>query len=309
MDVVLEFLKALVSIVVIAKSADWLVESAARIASRLGVSQLIIGLTVIAFGTSAPEFAVSVSAALRGFGNIAVANIVGSNIFNICFILGFSAILRPIITTKKLVYRDCVFMAFGTLLVLTFIYNLAIGIEEGAVLFSLLIIYLLFLAWRREAPEEVEVKVGEAKWYDAILLFVGLLGVIAGGNLLVSSAVKIATAAGISQWAIGVTLVAFGTSVPELATSATAALKKYYAISAGNLIGSNIFNIFGVIGLAGILNRMTFDIEARQDLFIMLSSVILVTILMRTGWKVSRKEGLLLILVSILWWYDIIVLR
>jgi cation:H+ antiporter len=308
MTLALEFLIVGISILVIAKSADWLVESAAKIAFRLHVSQLVIGLTIVAFGTSAPEFAVSLSAALRGIGNIAVANVVGSNIFNILIILGLCAIVRPIKTTKKLVKRDCFFMFLGTLLVFTFIFDLSIGRAEGMLLFLCLILYVGFLAWKREVPEEIEIPTEKARWFDAILLVIGLAGVIIGAHLLVSSSVAIARAVGISEWVIGVTLVAFGTSVPELAVSVTAAIKKYYAISAGNLIGSNIFNIFGVIGFAGLLTRMLFDIAARFDIFIMVGSVILVTLLMKTGWIVSRKEGLLLVLIGVIWWYKLLVL-
>ncbi|MFH1774179.1 MAG: calcium/sodium antiporter [Methanobacteriota archaeon] len=304
----MDFLIVGISILVIAKSADWLVDSAAKIAFRFHVSQLVIGLTIVAFGTSAPEFAVSLSAALRGMGNIAVANVVGSNIFNILIIFGLVAIVRPVITTEKLVKRDCLFMFLGTLIVFAFIYNLTIGRAEGIILFLCLILYVGFLAWERDVPEEAEIPAEKAKWSDAILLVIGLAGVIIGAHLLVSSSVAIARAVGISEWVIGVTLVAFGTSVPELAVSMAAVIKKRYAISAGNLIGSNIFNIFGVIGFAGMLTRMSFDIAARFDIFIMVGSVILVTILMKTGWIVSRKEGLLLVLIGIIWWYKLLVL-
>jgi cation:H+ antiporter len=290
MTLALEFLIVGISILIIAKSAGWVVDSAAKIAFRLGVSQLVIGLTIVAFGTSAPEFAVSLSAALRGIGNIAVANVVGSNIFNICLILGLCAIVRPIKTTEKLVKRDCVFLLLGTILLSSFIFNLSIGRAEGIILFTLLIFYVSYLAWRREAPEEAEIPIEKAKWSDAILLVIGLAGIIGGAHLLVSSSVAIARAVGISEWAIGVTLVAFGTSVPELAVSVTAAIRKYYAISAGNLIGSDIFNMFGVVGFAGILTNMSFDIAARVDVFILVGVVGLVTVLMRTGWVVSRKE-------------------
>jgi cation:H+ antiporter len=168
-----------------------------------------------------------------------------------------------------------------------------------------LILYLGFLAWKKEV-REIEIK--EAKWLDVVLLLIGFAGIIIGAQLLISSSVDIAKALGISEWVIGVTIVAFGTSVPELAVSITAAIRKYYAISAGNLIGSNIFNIFGVIGFAGILTKMSFDPAARFDIGIMLGSGILVTTLMRRGWMVSRKEGLLLVFIGVAWWYKLLVL-
>ena len=308
MTLALEFLVVGISILVIAKSANWVVNSAAKIAFRFRVSQLVIGLTIVAFGTSAPEFAVSLNAALRGIGNIAVANVVGSNIFNLCLILGLCAIVRPVKATRKLVWRDCVFLLLGTLLLSSFIFNLTIGRAEGIILFSCLILYVGFLYWKKEAPEEAEIPAEKAKWFDAISLVIGLAGIIGGAHLLVSSSVTIARAVGISEWAIGVTLVAFGTSVPELAVSVTAAIKKRYAISAGNLIGSDIFNMFGVVGFAGILTRMSFDIAARVDVFILVGVVGLVLVFMRTGWTVSRKEGLFLILIGVIRWYQLLVL-
>jgi cation:H+ antiporter len=196
----------------------------------------------------------------------------------------------------------------GTLLLSSFIFNLTIGRAEGIILFSCLILYVGFLHWKKEAPEEAEIPAEKAKWFDAVLLVIGLAGIIGGAHLLVSSSVTIARAVGISEWAIGVTLVAFGTSVPELAVSVTAAIKKRYAISAGNLIGSDIFNMFGVVGVAGILTPMSFDIAARVDVFILIGIVGLVMVFMRTGWTVSRKEGLFLILIGVIRWYQLLVL-
>ncbi|MBU2560288.1 calcium/sodium antiporter [archaeon] len=302
----LEFLIVGISIVVIARSAGWLVESAARIASRFGVSELLIGLTIVAFGTSAPEFAVSLNAALRGMGNIAIGNVVGSNIFNLCIILGLSSIVRPIKVNEKLVKRDCVFLLLGTVILSSFIFNLSIGRIEGAILFVLLIFYVGYLIRKKESHEDVEIPTDKAKWSDVILLVGGLAGTIGGAHFLVSSSVNIARAAGISEWVIGVTLVAFGTSVPELAVSITAVIKKRYAISAGNLIGSDIFNMFGVVGVAGILAPMSFDIGARVDVFILIGIVGLVMIFMRTGWILSRKEGMLLVLVGVVRWYQLL---
>jgi cation:H+ antiporter len=308
MTLELDFLIVGISILVLAKSAYWLVESAARIANRFGISHLVIGLTIVAFGTSAPEFAVSLSAALRGMGSIAVGNVVGSNIFNLCIILGMAAIVRPIKITKKLVNRDCVFLLLGTVLLSAFIFNLSIGRVEGGVLFLLLIFYVGNHVRKREAPEDVEVPSEKAKWSDVFLLAVGITGTIVSAHFLVSSSINIARAAGISEWVIGVTLVAFGTSIPELAVSLIAIIKKHHAISAGNLIGSDIFNMFGVVGVAGIMAPMSFDIGARVDVFLLIGIVGLVMVFMRTGWILSRKEGMLLILIGVVRWYQLLVL-
>ena len=302
-----EFLLLGLSIPLIWKGADWLVDSAAKIARKLGVSLIVIGLTVVAFGTSAPEFAVSVSSALRGFGSIAVSNIVGSNIWNICLILGLCALAMPLKTTKKLITRDCTVMIFGAALLTLFIFDLFIGRIEGLILFASLIVYLLFLTRAKEAPRESEVSIEKAKWIDVPLFIVGLSGVLIGAHLLVSSSVEIARTIGISEWAIGVTIVAFGTSVPELATSMVAAIHKYYGISVGNLVGSNIFNIFGVVGVAGIIANMTLAEVSRYSLFVMLAIALIATVLMRTGWGISRKEGLLLVGLGVLKWYLLLV--
>ena len=291
-----------ISILLIWKGADWLVGSAAKIANRFGISQLVIGLTIIAFGTSAPEFAVSVSSALVGRGDIAVANVVGSNIFNLGLILGLCAIFRPIKTTEKLVKRDCLFLLLGTIILTMFILDFYIGRLEGSILVSLLLFYLFMLVIRKESPAADEIMPRKANWLDGILLLVGLFLVIFGAQLLVDSAIIIAQTMGISEWAIGVTIVAFGTSVPELATSLTAAMRKYYGISAGNLIGSDIFNMFGVIGVAGIVSEMSFDPASIISVAILIGMVSLVTIFARTGWIISRREGLVLVLISVARW-------
>jgi cation:H+ antiporter len=301
MNILLALVFLPISILMIWKGADWLVDSAVKIANRFGISQLVIGLTIIAFGTSAPEFAVSVSSALRGSGDIAVANVVGSNIFNLGLILGLCAIFRPIKTTKKLVKRDCLVLLIGTIILTLFIFNLSIGRLEGSILFSLLLFYLFMLAIRKEAPEFNE-NVENAKWLDGIFLIIGLFLVVFGAQILINSAIVIAEIAGISEWAIGVTIVAFGTSVPELATSLTAAMRKYYGISAGNLIGSDIFNMFGVVGVAGLLSEMSFDPDSIVSVAILIGMVSLVAIFARTGWIISRREGLILVLISVARW-------
>jgi cation:H+ antiporter len=185
-----------------------------------------------------------------------------------------------------------------------FIIDCSIGRLEGSILFSLLLFYLFVLAIRREAPEFDE-NVENAKWIDGILLIVGLFLVVFGAQLLVDSAIVIAQIAGISEWAISVTIVAFGTSVPELATSLTAAMRKYYGISAGNLIGSDIFNMFGVVGVAGIVSKMSIDPDSIVSVAILIGMVSLVTIFARTGWIISRREGLVLVLISVARWCQI----
>ncbi|MFQ5710018.1 MAG: sodium:calcium antiporter [bacterium] len=291
----------LLSTLVIGKGAGWLVDSAAKIAKRLGISELIIGLTVVAFGTSAPEFGVTILAALRGMGDISVGNIVGSNIFNLGFILGGTAIIHSLKTTRLVIHRDGLFLLFGALLLTVLLWNLQLNRVEGILLFSLLILYIGYLYWSRQ-PIDTEIPTGELRGWDPVLLFVGLAMVLGGSHFMVTSAVNVAKAFGISEWVIGATVVAAGTSAPEFATSLVAAMRKRYGISVGNLIGSDIFNMFGVLGLAAFLRDLPVDVGARLNLLVLTMMVALVLVFMRTGWVISRKEGSVLILIGLARW-------
>lgn len=281
--------------------AAWVVESASHIAKRLGVSELIIGLTVVAMGTSAPEFAVTINAALKGQGDISVGNVVGSNIFNLGFILGGVALVRAISTTRSLVYRDGSVLIGITFLLLFFLRDLVMSRWEGTVLIVLLIAYLGYLVYTRE-PFEEDIPDGEFRWVDILRLIIGLGLVVAGGHFLVESASSLARAAGVSEWVIGVTIVAAGTSAPELVTSLMAVLRGHYGISAGNLVGSDIFNLLGVLGLAAIIKHLEVDGNAISSMYLLSGMVILVVVMMRTGWKLSRREGAVLVLINILRW-------
>lgn len=291
----------------IAAGANWLVEAASRLAARLGISELVIGLTVVALGTSAPEFAVTLLSALRGHGDISVSNIVGSNIFNLGFILGGCAMVRAIPVKPKLLRRDGAVLVGSSLLLLALAASdLAIGRIDGALLFGLLIVYLALLFRQRKQmdAEDLALPPEEAgsNSRDLLLVLTGLAAIIGGSHFLVESSVAIARGFGVSEWAIGVTVVAAGTSAPELATSLTGVLKGRYAISAGNIIGSNIFNLLGVLGLAGILSPVTISPTARVSLLVLCGLVLLAVILMRSGWKLSRREGLALVIVAAVVW-------
>ncbi|HSG43020.1 MAG TPA: calcium/sodium antiporter [Anaerolineales bacterium] len=301
MHTIVDIAIIIASILALWWGAVWLVDSASRIAKRLGVSELIIGLTVVAMGTSAPEFAVTVGAALKGQADISVGNVVGSNIFNLGFILGGVALVRAITTSRSLVYRDGVFMIGITFLLLFFLRDLTMTRLEGAIFIALLIAYIALLIYQREASGE-ELPEGEFQWLDIPRLLSGLALVVGGGHFLVESASNLARTMGVSEWVIGVTIVAAGTSAPELVTSLIAVLRGHYGISAGNLIGSDIFNLLGVLGLAAVLQPMTIDPSAYSSLYILSGMVILVIVLMRTGWKLSRWEGGLLVLINIIRW-------
>lgn len=304
------------------KGADWLVEAATKIARSLGVSDLVIGLTIVSFGTSAPEFAVTIFSTINGKHDLPVANIVGSNVFNLGFILGGCAAFASLKTTKTVVYRDGLFLIFVTLLLRFFlgqtsnsIFNDGITAAdsggaiftkiEGGIMFGLLIAYNIFLFTRKEGVDDDEIAEGEATWHDWGWLLMGLIGVVSGGKMMEHGAVNIATAMGVSEWAIGVTIVAAATSLPEFATSMMAIYRGRHGLSVGNLIGSDLFNLLGVLGLAGILGPLHPSTEAIMSTNLLIGMVVLVVVFMRTGYEVSRTEGLFLVVLNLIRWiYD-----
>jgi cation:H+ antiporter len=301
MSLLLDIVLIVVSFVLLWKGSHWLVDAAVRIARKLNMSDLAIGLTIVAMGTSAPEFAVTINAALRGLADISVSNVVGSNIFNLGFILGGCAIIREIKTTPSLVWRDGVVLLSASCLLVLFLRDLTLTPPEGCVLMAGLISYIALLFWKRVPLEETGTD-EEATWRDIPLLLIGIAAVVGGGHLLVHAAVGLARALGFSEWLIGVTIVAAGTSAPEFATSLVAALKGRYGISAGNLIGSDLYNLLGVLGLAGILRPLTIDAAGLGSLYILVAMVLLVLVFMRTGFRVSRAEGLFLVGLNVIRW-------
>lgn len=294
----------IICVIALAYGANLLVDSAARMARRVGVSELIIGLTVVAMGTSAPEFAVTIAAALNGQSDISVANIVGSNIFNLGFILGSVVAVRAIVTSPKLVYRDGMVLVGATLLLLFFMRDLYLQPYEGAVMLLCLIAYLGYLASQREMHVD-QIPEGEFRLRDIVLFFVGLALILGGGHFLVSAATAVALHFGLSEWVIGVTIVAAGTSAPEFATSLVGVLRGHSDLSIGNLIGSDLFNLLGVLGLAGIIQvtPMNIDPAGLSSLMVLSGMVIFVVILMRTGWRLARWEGAMLLLINLFRWY------
>ncbi len=301
MSILLDILLIAVSVSLLWKGSQWLVDAAVRIAYRLHMSDLAIGLTVVAMGTSAPEFAVTINAAIRGLPDISVSNVVGSNIFNLGFILGGCAAIRSIKTTPALVWRDGLFLLITSAVLVSFLHDLTLEPQEGIILLAALVLYIGFLFCKKVPIEEEQLE-EEATWKDVPLLFLGIAAVVSGGHLLVWSAVSLARVMGLSEWVIGVTIVAAGTSAPEFATSLVAALKGRYGISAGNLIGSDLYNLLGVLGLAGILRPLTIDAAGLGSLYILVGMVFLVVVFMRTGFRVSRAEGLFLVGFNLVRW-------
>jgi cation:H+ antiporter len=296
----------LISIGALWGGAVLVVDSAIKIAKKLGMSELVIGLTVVAIATSAPEFAVSISAAVAGQSSISVGNVVGSNIFNLGFILGIVALFSVMTISKELLYRDASVLFTGVVLLAIFFNDLKLSQIEGLILLVYLFLYILFLI-KKGSSEKQEINTGEFRWKDIPLFLTGIILIISGGHFLVNSATLIAREFGVSEWIIGITIVAGGTSTPELATSIVAVSKKRYGISAGNLIGSDIFNLFGVLGLAAVIRPLQIMSNEYTSILIMTASILLLMLMMRTRWKLSKTEGIILLLTAIFRWsYDFI---
>jgi cation:H+ antiporter len=306
--IILDCILVILSIIMLWKGADWLVDSASEIAHTLNVSDLIIGLTIVAFGTSAPEFAVTISAAFTQQSDISIGNVIGSNIFNLGFILGGTAIIRPITTSPKLFNRDGLFLLITTALIFFLFFgfdgwtpNDAFTIVEGMLLFSLLVGYVAFLFIKKDPPEKVHPH--SATWKSYAVFMIGLFLIVFGGNLMVTHASSVAHYLGVSDWVIAVTIVAAGTSAPEFATSITAALKGRHGIALGNLIGSDLFNLLGVLGLAGIINPTQIGEAIYSSVFLLVIMVGITLFMIRTNWRISRAEGILLVVINLVRWY------
>jgi cation:H+ antiporter len=282
--------------------AVWIVEAASRIAKKLGLSELIIGLTVVAIATSAPEFAVSISAAISGKMSISVGNVVGSNIFNLGIILGLVALFGSIKTTKPILFRDASLLVVTGILLLIFFADFTLSFIEGIILAAILIIYVVYLV-KHKASSEEEVPAGEFKWYSIFKLIIGVGIIIFSADRLVESSSALARLFGISEWMIGITIVAAGTSVPELATSIVAVAKGRHGLSIGNLIGSDLFNMLGVLGAAAIIRPLTIAESDYISIVFLAVNLAIIFIMIRTGWKITRLEGGILIAIALARWW------
>lgn len=292
----LPYVFLIVGFVLLVKGADFFVEGASSIASKLKVPSLIIGLTVVSMGTSAPEAAVSVTSSLQASNSIALGNIVGSNIFNFLMVVGISAVILPIVTDKEILMRDMPVNLGLTVILLVMLLDGKLGRLEAIILLILFISYILMLirsAMKNRAEAE-ELKVhGWAK--SIIFLVVGLAGVIGGGQLVVNGAKSIAASLGMSETLIGLTVVAIGTSLPELVTSVVAAKKGNSGIAMGNVVGSCIFNILFILGMAGTISPIALDAVASKEFLIDTAILIGISVIMWlfafTKKKTGRIEG------------------
>ncbi|WP_412060564.1 calcium/sodium antiporter [Rubrivirga sp. IMCC45206] len=279
-------------------AAAALVHGAASAALRLGLSPLVVGLTVVAFGTSAPELVVTVQAALAGAGGIAVGNVVGSNIANVGLILGFAVLVRPIATDPSILRRDLPVLLGITAAVIALLLDGRLGVGEGLVLVAALAAYL---GWsvrqgRREAvsPDLPVVAPGPV-WRDALLVAGGLGGLALGADVFVGGAVALARDAGVSNAVIGLTVVAVGTSLPELATSVVAAARGEGAMAVGNVVGSNVFNLLGILGVGAIVGPLVAPGLEPVDLAVMAAFAVVLLPMMWTGRRLVRPEAAVLL--------------
>ena len=284
----------MMGLVVVLKGADWLTDGAVNIASRFGVSQMVIGLTIVAMGTSMPELCVSMVSALKGTPDLAVGNVVGSNTLNTLLIVGCSALVAPIMVKRSSVRRDIPFAVLASLLMLIFCLDGGIDRLDAALLFILFAVFM-FVTVKYGKHEGTEAKTTAAPLGKAtLLLVVGLVCLILGSNLFVDNASFIASTLGVSDAVIGLTIVAGGTSLPELATSMVSAKKGNSDIAIGNVIGSNVFNILMIIGVTGLVKPMHIKGITSLDLIVMLASMLLLWFFCRTTYKVKRWEGAVL---------------
>lgn len=282
--------------------AGWLVKGSTEIALKANISDLVIGLTIVAFGTSAPELVVSINASLSGQGDISIGNIVGSNIFNIAAILGISAAIYPMQAKRQLTRIDIPILIVASILLTVFLWDGNLSRLEGILFLVGIISYTLFsLYYSRKYEKKVEEKIGELEkqpdpWYIDLLYIVGgLVVLIFASQMLVDNSVSIARNVGLSETVIGLTLVAAGTSLPELATSIVAALKKNTDIALGNIVGSNLFNILAIAGTTATIHPIAGSSINYSDLLVMLALTLLLLPLARSGMKISRAEGWVLV--------------
>jgi len=291
------------SLVVLYFGADFLVKGSSSLAVRLGISPLVVGLTVVAFGTSAPELLVSVRSALGGNSGISVGNVMGSNIFNVCAILGISAMIYPLRVNPRLIRLDMPVMLVATLAFAWIFRDGSFGRWAGISFFvgiCAYMIYCVYKAKRGEATEgEEEIKVTKSWMLDVVFVIIGLGLLVWGSDLLVNNAVSIAKALGWSEAVIGLTVVAAGTSMPELATSVVAAVKKRTDIAIGNVIGSNIFNLLAVLGLTAAITPVETDQINWLDMGVMLGASLILLPFMRTGFRIGRGEGVVLFVIYV----------
>ncbi len=305
----LEIIILVAGFVLLVFGADWLVNGASALAKKYNVSDLAIGLTIVAFGTSAPELVVNVFAAAQGSHDIVLGNIIGSNNFNLLVILGIAGIITPLAVQHSTVWKEIPFSLLAVAVLFIFandIFSEGAGVlsrMDGIILLVLFVAFLWYVAKQlKNDPSEAEIVTKKYPvWKMAVFIVGGLAGLIVGGRLVVTSAVDIARVLGMSEKLIGLTIVAAGTSLPELATSVVAAIKKNNDIAVGNIVGSNIFNIFLILGVSSVINPVSFNPVFNVDIALLTFGTLLLFFAMFTGkkHKLDRWEAILLLSIYI----------
>lgn len=296
-----------VGVVLVLWGADRLTEGAVAVAERLRVPQIVIGLTIVALGTSMPELCVSVVSALKGTPDLAVGNVVGSNIFNALLIVGVAALVAPMTILRSTVFKDVPCALVASVVLLMMCQNdWVITRLDGAILFVFFLVFMRLTikgaTSAQPAPQEVEEKEASAGkqpmkgWLAGLWMVVGLAALIGGSNLFVGGATEVARALNVSDAVIGLTIVAGGTSLPELATSVVAAKKGNSGIAIGNVLGSNVLNILFILGLTGMISPMHIEGITNVDLYMMLVSTIMIWFFSFTKYTIERWEGAVLVL-------------
>jgi len=305
------FVYLIAGLVLLVAGAEVLVRGAAKLAAQFGISPLVVGLTVVAFGTSAPETAVSVQAALNGSGDIAIGNVVGSNIANVLLILGMTALVAPLVVSRQLIRLDVPIMIGASLVTFGLAWDGELSRIDGALLFTAVVVYTLFLiiSSRREKAAEVDDEFAKefgldepakphAGLINAGLVIAGLVLLVLGSNFLVEGAVALARALGLSELVIGLTVIAIGTSLPELATSIMAAFRGERDIAVGNIVGSNIFNLLCVLGLASLVSPQAIGVSSNAlafDFPVMIAVAVACLPIFFAGYCIKRWEGALFV--------------
>ena len=296
--IIWEILLLVLGFAMLVKGADWFVDGAAGIASKFGIPQLVVGLTIVAMGTSAPEAAVSITAALKGNAGIAVGNVVGSNILNILIILGLTGLITSVAVQKSTLFIEIPYMLVvtGVLLVMGVMGN-SINLIEGIIFWALFIVYLGYLfVLAKKGKAEDDKKEERPLWKLLLFALVGGVVVVLGSNIAVDSATAIAQIIGLSEKFIGLTIVALGTSLPELVTSVTAAKKGNADIAIGNIVGSNLFNILFVLGTSALIIPITFEASFAIDTIIAIAAGVLLWVATIGKKKLTRPWGVIMLL-------------
>ena len=297
-EILLSLLMLSLGFLMLVKGSDWFVDGACGIASRFGIPQLVIGLTIVAMGTSAPEAAVSITAAIKGSADITIGNIVGSNILNILIILGISSVLTPLAVSRSTIFYEIPFLIAVTVLLFFQGRNQTVGFLEGVVLllvFVVYFVYLFFMAKKGHGANGAPAK-ANSLWRSVLGTAAGLVIIVAGSNMAVDSASTLARIFGMSERFIGLTIVALGTSLPELFTSVAAARKGNADIAIGNIVGSNIFNILFVIGISALIIPIPFSADFYADTLTAAAAGVLLLICCGRSRKLGRISGILMLL-------------